>query len=94
MFEFDSAKSEANELKHGVDFIEAQALWNDGDLIDLGMVQYDGETRHLFVGEWQERRWTAVITYRGGDIRIISVRRSRASEEMAYERHRIRPDVR
>ncbi|WBH16110.1 BrnT family toxin [Sphingomonas radiodurans] len=94
MFEFDPAKSEANKLKHGIDFIEAQALWDDVDLTDLGMVEYDGETRHIFVGQWQRRRWTAIVTYRGGDIRIISVRRSRSSEEMAYERRRIRPDVR
>ncbi len=94
MFEFDPAKSDANRIKHGIDFVEAQALWQDDDLIDLGMVEYDGETRHLFVGQWRGRRWTAVVTYRGGSIRIISVRRARGSEEMAYERRRIRPDVR
>ena len=26
-FEFDPAKSEANLLKHGIDFTEAQTLW-------------------------------------------------------------------
>lgn len=94
MFEFDPAKSEANENKHGIDFVEAQALWDDCDLISLGMVAYGGETRHLFVGAIRGRRWTAVVTYRGERIRIISVRRSRDSEAAAYERCRVRPDVR
>jgi len=26
-FEFDDAKSQANLLKHGIDFIEAQEMW-------------------------------------------------------------------
>ena len=26
-FEFDEAKSRANDVKHGIDFVEAQALW-------------------------------------------------------------------
>ena len=34
-FEFDETKSEANKRKHGIDFVEAQALWKDpaGDLV-------------------------------------------------------------
>ena len=28
-FEFDVAKSESNRTKHGIDFVEAQGLWND-----------------------------------------------------------------
>jgi uncharacterized DUF497 family protein len=27
-FEFDGAKSAANKVKHGIDVVEAQALWN------------------------------------------------------------------
>ena len=94
MFEFDPAKSAANQTKHGIDFHDAQALWDDNDLIALGQVGYDGETRHFFVGTIGSTRWTAIVTYRGERIRIISVRRARRSEEMAYERCRIRPDVR
>lgn len=32
-FEFDSAKSESNRSKHGMDFVEAQGLWNDSMLL-------------------------------------------------------------
>ena len=34
-FEFDSSKSDSNRLKHGIDFEEAQALWNDPMLLEI-----------------------------------------------------------
>ena len=34
-FEFNSSKSESNRLKHGIDFEEAQALWNDPMLLEI-----------------------------------------------------------
>lgn len=86
VFDFDPAKSATNKAKHGIDFEEAQALWLDDRLIELGTVLYEREERQLFVGRIGHRCWTAVVTFRGGSIRIISVRRSRRREEMAYER--------
>ena len=94
MFEFDPDKSAVNAAKHGIDFVQAQALWDDGRLIELGTVIYDQEERRLFVGEIDGKRWTAVGTYRGDVLRLISVRRARSREEMAYERGGIRSDVR
>ncbi len=34
-FEFDPNKSGANRIKHGIDFVEAQALWDDPDPLEL-----------------------------------------------------------
>ncbi len=34
-FEFDIAKSESNRAKHGLDFVEAQSLWNDPMLLEI-----------------------------------------------------------
>lgn len=34
-FEFDPAKSAANRAKHGIDFLEAQALWSDPDRLEV-----------------------------------------------------------
>nr|WP_210399174.1 BrnT family toxin [Steroidobacter denitrificans] len=34
-FEYDPDKSSANQLKHGIDFTAAQALWNDPTLIEI-----------------------------------------------------------
>ena len=38
MFEFDPAKSALNKDKHGIDFVEAQALWKDEDRIEQAVV--------------------------------------------------------
>ena len=35
MFEFDDLKSKSNFQKHGIDFIAAQALWNDSNLLEV-----------------------------------------------------------
>jgi uncharacterized DUF497 family protein len=83
-FEFDARKSRSNQKKHGIDFIEAQRLWNDPDLIAVPARTTD-EPRVLVVGKLEERHWSAIITYRGNRLRIISVRRSRKEEIELYE---------
>ena len=83
-FEFDPAKSAANHDKHGIDFVEAQALW----------ALYGWEQPSPFLTEPRLQRtaplggrhWTAVYTVRGLRIRLISVRRARADEVATYER--------
>lgn len=84
VFEYDDAKSEANKLKHGIDFVEAQDLWLDEDLLQL-TARCDTEERHLFIGRVAGRHWSAIATYRGEALRLISVRRSRPREVQAYE---------
>jgi hypothetical protein len=83
-FEFDRTKSEANKKKHGIDFVEAQALWDDPDLIEVPAMAID-EPRFLVVGKMAEKHGSGVITYRGKRIGIISVRRSRDEEVKIYE---------
>jgi uncharacterized DUF497 family protein len=83
-FEFDSRKSNDNKKKHGIDFYEAQALWDDPDTIEIP-VRTSDESRFLVIGKISERYWSGVITYRGDTIRIISVRRSRKEEVDIYE---------
>ncbi len=34
-FEFDPEKSETNKGKHGIDFVEAQVLWEDPDRLQV-----------------------------------------------------------
>jgi hypothetical protein len=84
VFEFDPLKSEANRKKHGIDFVEAQALWNDPNLVEVPARTTD-EPRYLVVGKIGERHWSGIIAYREDRIRIISVRRSRAEEVEIYE---------
>jgi len=84
MFEFDPAKSQANKAKHGIDFVEAQMLWDDPNCLEMA-ARLTGEPRFLIIGYIINAHWSAVITYRGPLIRIISVRRSRKEEVAAYE---------
>jgi len=83
-FEFDKRKSQINKKKHGIDFIEAQALWNDPDRIEIPAKTID-EDRFLIIGKISEKHWSTIITYRNDRIRIISVRRSRKEEIETYE---------
>jgi uncharacterized DUF497 family protein len=83
-FEFDLHKSVANMEKHGIDFIDAQALWSDSNLIEIPVTTSD-EARFVVIGKIAGNHWSGVITYRGEKIRIISVRRSRKEEVEIYE---------
>jgi uncharacterized DUF497 family protein len=84
MFEFDHEKSAVNKRKHGIDFIEAQDLWNDDDLLEIPAKTED-EKRFMMVGKIKEKIWSAIITYRNSKIRIISCRRAREEERELYE---------
>ena len=83
-FEFDEAKSRANKIKHGIDFVEAQALWLDEMLVEIP-ARTEDEPRFLVVGMISEKHGSAVITHRGEKVRLISVRRARGEEVATYE---------
>ena len=83
-FEFDQKKSNSNLEKHGIDFIDAQLLWFDTDLLEIPAKTED-EPRFLVIGRINGKHWSAVITYRDSSVRIISVRRSRNEEVFYYE---------
>ena len=83
-FEFDPRKSATNKRKHGIDFVDAQELWNDEDLVEVSARTTD-EPRFLVIGTIGGKHWSGVITYRDDTIRIISVRRSRKEEVEIYE---------
>lgn len=83
-FEFDAAKSQSNRAKHGIDFVEAQSLWNDPMLLEIP-VKTEDEARFLVIGQIEGKNWSAIITYRAANIRLISVRRARTEEVALYE---------
>lgn len=83
-FEFDPAKSAANLEKHGIDFVAAQALWDDALRVEVPARTVD-EPRWLIVGRMAGKHWSAVVTYREERVRLISVRRSRMEEVEIYE---------
>lgn len=83
-FEYDPAKSEANRLKHGIDFEVAQELWQDELRLEIPARVQDGEERWALIARLLARIWTAIFTRRGDRVRIISVRRARKEEEELY----------
>jgi uncharacterized DUF497 family protein len=82
-FEFDLRKSASNKIKHGIDFVEAQAIWLSRHV--EFPAKDKGEKRYLVIGIIKRHHWTAVITYRGMTKRIISVRKATPLEVSAYE---------
>ena len=83
-FEYDEGKSLSNFDKHGINFIEAQKLWHDPNLLEIP-ARTEDESRFLVIGMIEDKCWSAIVTPRGESIRIISVRRSRVEEVTLYE---------
>ncbi|GAK34379.1 toxin [Iodidimonas nitroreducens] len=83
-FDYDPAKSASNLVKHGIDFDQAQALWDDPWMLEAPAKTED-EPRFLSIGKIEDKYWTAIWTPRGNVVRIISVRRARKEEISYYE---------
>ena len=83
-FEFDEGKSQINLKKHGIDFVQAQALWEDPDRVEIP-ARTEDEPRFMVIGKIGSQHWSAVISYRDERTRIISARRSRREEIHIYE---------
>jgi uncharacterized DUF497 family protein len=86
-FEWDDAKAESNELKHGVSFVEAMTVFAD----PLALTGYDpdhsvGEDRYITMGLSAAGRLLVVShTDRGEAVRIISAREATRTERRDYE---------
>jgi len=83
-FEFDSTKSMSNLAKHGIDFHEAKLCWRDPKVLIVKAKKII-EPRWIAIARIDRTHWSAIFTYRGERIRIISVRRSRSKEIALYE---------
>ena len=83
-FEYDPSKSQSNREKHGIDFLEAQELWADENRLEIPAKTVD-EARYIVIGKIKGKLWSAIITYRGENIRLISARRARDEEKELYE---------
>ena len=88
IFEYDPEKSRTNKTKHGIDFEEAKAAWDDPNAVEFAS-EYGSEERLGRIARiyrFGSKLWTVIFTYRWPAIRIISVRRARKAEEETYER--------
>ncbi len=83
-FEFDATKYIINRNKHGIDFKQAQALWDDPHRLELPGKTED-EPRWVVIVKIGDKHWSAFVTDRLDRIRLISVRRARTEEIVLYE---------
>ncbi len=81
-FEWDDEKSRT-KIKHGIEFDVAKELWNDSNRVEI-QTPYPLENRSILIGKSGKKLWTAIFTYRGNAMRIISVRRAREQEVKLY----------
>jgi hypothetical protein len=86
-FEWDARKAEANYLKHGVRFAEADPVFKDDDAITITDDDSDPhEVRFVSIGMGaKERVLVVVYCHRGENIRIISARVAEPHERSQYE---------
>lgn len=87
-FEWDAAKADSNQKKHGVSFEEASTAF--GDPLSLTIPDPDHsqeEDRFVLMGETYQRRLVVVVfTERGDRLRLISARLATRRERRTYER--------
>lgn len=84
-FEFDAHKSQLNRLKHGIDFLQAQKIW-EGPYVEF-KAKSEFENRFAVIGLIDDKLYTCIVTWRGQNIRIISCRRAREGEQKLYEKN-------
>jgi uncharacterized DUF497 family protein len=85
-FEWDDAKAEANERKHGVTFEEATTALVDARAIEAP--DHDHDNRFVTIGMSAFLRVLFVVhteQARGGRIRIISARKAAPAQRRVYE---------
>lgn len=83
--EFDSAKDTINIAKHGISLYEAEFLeWDTMLMLPDERKEYY-EDRFIGYGKLNGRLHAAVITFRNGKTRIISLRKANKRESKLYE---------
>ncbi len=85
-FEWDDAKAEANEAKHGVTFEEAAELLS-GDFLELRADTRGGERRSKAIARDRGEYFAVVYTERQGATRVISARRATKEERACYDKY-------
>lgn len=82
-FDFDPHKDFENRKRHGIDFEEAQRLWERTHVI-IPAKDVRGEKRFAILGKIQRKVFIAIYTERNDVIRIISCHRADKNLERIY----------
>ena len=87
-FEWDARKAATNVRKHGVDFVDAVSVLEDGDALNMPE-DHEGEERWTSLGMDALGRMLVVIyTVREESIRMISARSATPNETRQYLENR------
>ena len=87
-FEWDERKRLTNLDKHGLDFVEAEEMFEGPMLVALDTRRDYGEDRWIGLGMSQGRVLVLSFAERndGQTIRVISLRKALKHEQKAYEK--------
>ncbi|CAN2042987.1 BrnT family toxin [Candidatus Magnetomoraceae bacterium gMMP-1] len=87
-FEWNSIKNQANLKKHGINFEEAQSVFDDKYAIIIDdRFHSNKEYREIIVGQSLRKHFLYVVFVERGDyIRIISARKLTSAERRRYEK--------
>ena len=92
-FDYDPAKDEINRFKHRLPLAFGERVFEAVDHVILpSLREEDAEERYKAVGLVDGKLYTAVHVWRGDTVRIISMRRSNASERRDYDRYSSGPE--
>ena len=83
-FEWDTKKNRANRQKHGIDFIDAVAIFSGPCVEGLDERFRNGEPRIIAYGQLGSHVIAVVFCWRKDRRRIISARRATRSEARMY----------
>jgi len=85
-FEWDPRKARANRRKHGIDFADATAVFEDEQALTVADdITAVDEERFLTMGrDALGRTLIVAYTWRGDRIRLISARRATRDERRQY----------
>lgn len=80
-FEWDESKNEANIRKYGISFEAAFEVFAGPVVFIPDVRRLYGEDRWIVGGHWRGRMVVTVVSRRGPNIRIISMRKANPREK-------------
>ena len=87
VLEWDENKNKINIKKHGIDFLDAQKIFEKTILTKIDdRIDYKGK-RWIGIGQLELITVVLVYTKRGKNIRIISIRKANKIERKIYNEY-------
>jgi len=85
--EWDNKKNQLNIVKHGINFVDADKIFENPIITKIdNRIDYN-EKRWIGIGKFEKVIVVLVYTKRGKNIRIISIRKANKIERKIYNEH-------